>query len=115
MRERAKQLRKASTVSEQRLWNWLRNRSFGGFKFRRQVPVGGYVIDFYCPALKLAIEIDGRQHETVWLADYDGVRTRDLRSRGIEIVRITNEQLVRYSMTVEAIILAAIEERTSQQ
>ncbi|HEU4887388.1 MAG TPA: endonuclease domain-containing protein [Thermoanaerobaculia bacterium] len=93
MRGRAKGLRRSMTVSEQRLWNWLRNRTLGGFKFRRQVPVGRYVLDFYCPALKLAIEVDGQQHETLWMAEYDGERTLYLRSQGIEVVRITNKLL----------------------
>lgn len=83
------------TVSEQRLWNWLRNRTFGGFKFRRQVPAGRYVLDFYCPALKLAIEVDGQHHETPWTAEYDDERTRYLQSQGIDVVRITNKLLAR--------------------
>jgi len=53
MRDRARQLRHAPTVSEQRLWNWLRNRTFAGFKFRREEPIGPYVADFYCARLKL--------------------------------------------------------------
>jgi len=114
MRERAKQLRRSSTASEQRLWSWLRNRTFDGFKFRRQVPIGRYVVDFYCAALKLAIEVDGRQHEAVWMADYDGKRTDDLRALGIEIVRLTNEQLARDSMMVEEILASAIAERVAE-
>jgi very-short-patch-repair endonuclease len=81
------------TISEQRLWNWLRNRTFGGFKFRRQTPIGRYVVDFYCAALKLAIEVDGQQHETPWMAGYDDERTRYLESQGIEVVRIANKLL----------------------
>ncbi|HEX6159505.1 MAG TPA: endonuclease domain-containing protein [Thermoanaerobaculia bacterium] len=79
MRSRAKELRRAMTLSERRLWNWLRNRSFGRYKFRRQVPIGPYVLDFYCPALKLSIEVDGRQHEMDWMIDYDGARTTYLK------------------------------------
>ena len=99
------------TVSEQRLWNWLRNRTFDGAKFRRQVPIGPYVLDFYCPALRLAIEVDGRQHQSVWLFDYDDERTVFLRSRGIETVRIANEQLAKDSRIVEDIIHDAIARR----
>ncbi|HEV3485983.1 MAG TPA: endonuclease domain-containing protein [Vicinamibacterales bacterium] len=108
MRERAKELRKAPTLSERRMWNWLRNRSFNGFKFRRQVAIGRYVLDFYCPQLKLAIELDGHQHETPWMAEYDGDRSAYLRVRGIEIVRIPNELLAKDSLMVEQIIEAAI-------
>jgi very-short-patch-repair endonuclease len=99
------------TVSEQRLWNWLRNRTFGGFKFRRQVPVGRYVLDFYCPALKLGIEVDGQHHETAWMAAYDGGRASYLRSRGIDIVRIANKLLAQHSWVVEEIIQQAIATR----
>jgi very-short-patch-repair endonuclease len=111
MRSRAKDLRRAMTVSEQRLWNWLRNRTFDGAKFRRQVPVGPYVLDFYCPAVRLAIEVDGAQHQSVWMFGYDDERTAFLRSRGIEIVRIANEQLAKDSRTVEDIIHEAIAQR----
>jgi len=111
MRSRAKALRRAMTLSERRLWNWLRNRTFGGFKFRRQVPVGPYVVDFYCPALKLAIESDGRQHEADWMADYDGARTAYLQRHGIEVIRVPNVLLARDSWMVEDIIHAAITRR----
>ena len=104
MRDRAKELRRAMTVSEQRLWNWLRNRTFDGFKFRRQVPVGPYVLDFYCPALKLAIEVDGRYHETPWGAEYDDARATYLDGRGIRVVRVTNQLLAKDSWLVEEII-----------
>jgi len=49
-------MRKAPTRSEDRVWSWLRDRRFGGYKFRRQHPVGDYIVDFYCSELKLAIE-----------------------------------------------------------
>ncbi len=101
------------TVSEQRMWNWLRNRTFEGHKFRRQVAVGRYVLDFYCPGLRLAIEMDGRQHETPWMSDYDGHRAAFLNTRGIEVVRISNETLVRYPLIVEEMIGHAIRERTA--
>ena len=111
MRNRARQLRKTSTVSEQRIWNWLRNRTFRGFKFRRQVAIGAYVVDFYCVALKLAIELDGHHHESVWMADYDAKRSLYLSSRHIEIVRITNQLVARDSLMAEQVIEAAIEQR----
>ena len=102
------------TVSERRLWNWLRNRTFGGFKFRRQAPVGRYVLDFYCPVLKLAIEVDGQQHETPWMAEYDGERTLYLRSQGIEVVRIANKLLATDSLIVEQILQHAIATRSGK-
>ena len=111
MRSRAKQLRRALTVSEQRLWNWLRGRTFDGFKFRRQAPFGPYVLDFYCPALKLAIEVDGQQHDTEWMSEYDSTRTSYLRTRGIEVLRIPNALLARDSWMVEQIIRDALGSR----
>src|SRR5581483_120614 len=72
LRSNAKRLRKRNTLAEQRIWSRLRSRRFGRFKFRRQHPIGRYILDFYCPELKLAIELDGSQHETAWMAEYDG-------------------------------------------
>jgi very-short-patch-repair endonuclease len=114
MRDRARQLRRTATVSEQRLWNWLRNRTFDRFKFRRQVAIGTYVVDFYCAQLKLAVEVDGHHHETAEMSDYDSERSLFLRSRGIEVVRITNELLARDSWTAEDVIHAAIATRAAE-
>src|SRR5438067_3713299 len=101
MRERAKENRRTLTVSEQRLWKWLRNRSFSGYKFRRQVPIDHDVVDFYCAELKLVIEVDG--HHDFEVSDYDTERTVRLRRHGIEVVRIANEVLARDSFTAEII------------
>ena len=114
MRSRARQLRKSATVSEQRIWNWLRNRTFSGFKFRRQVPIGRYVVDFYCPALRLAIELDGKHHETAWMSEYDEERSMYLSSRGIDVVRIANELLARDSLLAEQVIEAALVRRIEE-
>jgi very-short-patch-repair endonuclease len=112
MRSRAKELRRAMTISERRLWNWLRNRTFERFKFRRQVPVGPYVLDFFCPALKLAIEVDGVHHETPWVAEYDDSRASYLDRHGIRVVRITNELLAKDSWLVEEVIRDAVARRS---
>ena len=105
-------MRRNPTRAEDRLWAWLRNRRFDGHKFRRQHPVGRYIVDFYCPRRKLAIELDGLQHDAVWMIDYENERTRELQSRGIAIVRIPNDLLIRDSFMVEEIILAAIRARS---
>ena len=97
------------TSNERRIWNWLRDRTFDGFKFRRQVPVGPYVVDFYCPALKLAIEVDGQHHETFWMADYDSARTDYLQARGIEVIRITNKLLATQPLMAEAFLRETID------
>lgn len=58
----ARRLRRDPTVGETRLWSWLRDRRLAGFKFRRQHPIGRYVVDFYCPQARLVVEIDGDGH-----------------------------------------------------
>src|ERR1700685_3347151 len=72
-RQFARALRKHATKAEDILWAQLRASRFHGAKFRRQTPLDRYVADFYCHAAKLAIQLDGRQHE--WFADYDAGRT----------------------------------------
>ncbi len=104
-------MRRVPTRAEGRLWEWLRDRRFDGYKFRRQYPVGQYILDFYCPALKLAIEADGQQHEMRDLHQYDEERERFLRMRGIEILRIPNVLLIRDDRNVIAWIQAAIDSR----
>jgi very-short-patch-repair endonuclease len=83
-------MRHAPTRAERKVWWWLRDRQFTGYKFRRQVPIGRYIVDFYCVELELAIELDGPHHNAVDMSDYDSARTIFLRSRGIEVVRIPN-------------------------
>lgn len=109
MRGRAKQLRRAMTANERRIWNWLRDRTFDGVKFRRQVPIGPYVVDFYCPALKLVVEVDGQHHGTFWMADCDTARTDYLQARGIEVVRITNKLLATQPLMAEAFLHETID------
>ncbi|MDR6841656.1 endonuclease domain-containing protein [Pseudoxanthomonas sacheonensis] len=62
LRQRARKLRNSATDAEQRLWQHLRLKQLGGFKFRRQVPVKSYIADFLCHELKLVVELDGGQH-----------------------------------------------------
>jgi very-short-patch-repair endonuclease len=101
-------MRQAPTRGENRLWSWLRDRRASGFKFRRQFPIGRCVLDFYCPELKLAIELDGRHHATSWLDEYDTQRSLDLRELGVEVLRIPNEMLIRDSLLVGECIRWAI-------
>src|SRR5438874_1632896 len=74
----ARDMRRAPTQAEQRLWSLLRDRRLGGFKFRRQHPVGGYILDFFCESASTAIELDGTQHTTPEGIAYDERRTADL-------------------------------------
>jgi very-short-patch-repair endonuclease len=111
LRGNARSMRHSPTRSEGRLWTWLRNREFHGVKFRRQVPIGRYIVDFYCAELKLAIEIDGRQHDAVWMSEHESERTVAIERDGIEIVRIENELLIRDPRIVEDILELAIARR----
>ena len=62
LRKKARDLRNAATDAERRLWQHLRLKQLGDCKFRRQVPVAGYIADFLCPEMKLIVELDGGQH-----------------------------------------------------
>ncbi len=79
------------TRAEEILWERLRGSRLRGAKFRRQVPFDRFVVDFYCHAAKLVIEIDGKQHE--WFADYDTGRTEILESIGVRVLRFTNAEV----------------------
>ncbi|HYD18182.1 MAG TPA: endonuclease domain-containing protein [Patescibacteria group bacterium] len=86
----ARRLRKDQTDCEKIIWHLLKDRRFGDYKFRRQHPIGHYVADFACPALKLVIEIDGGQHcENA----ADESRTAYLREKGYEVLRFWNSDV----------------------
>lgn len=87
--ERRRELRQALTPAEAVLWRLLKGRQLEGLKFRRQHSVGPYILDFYCPALKLAIELDGALHAC--REEYDGQRTSYLSEKaGIMVLRFEN-------------------------
>ena len=88
----ARQLRKRSTLAEVRLWRALRNRKLNGLRFRRQHPVGRFILDFYCPSEKLVIEIDGGIHAQ--REEYDTQRTEELEKYGYQVLRFTNEAIL---------------------
>lgn len=88
----AKWLRKNMTPAEQKLWAALKDRQLDGFKFRAQHPVGHFIVDFYCPACSLMIEIDGSVHHMQ--ADYDTARTQQLESYGYKVLRFTNDEVI---------------------
>ncbi|MBN1287993.1 MAG: endonuclease domain-containing protein [Anaerolineae bacterium] len=89
MTEVARQLREEATPSEDILWQALRRKQLDGRKFRRQQPVGAFVLDFYCAAERLAVEVDGAVHETQRGADQ--MRQEILETLGIRFVRVTAE------------------------
>ncbi len=104
---RARYMRKNPTPAEAIVWRWLRDRRFGGWKFRRQHPIGMYILDFYCEALHLAIELDGLGH----LPNKDWLRTLVLRKFRIKVIRLNNDDVIRCSDGAAEHIANAIEVR----
>jgi very-short-patch-repair endonuclease len=91
--KRARRLRQSLTGPEVGLWQHLRRRQLGGYRFRRQHPVGPYVLDFYCPEARLAVEIDGAAHghpDQIW---HDMRRDEWLLARGIHTLRLPSSWL----------------------
>jgi len=99
-----KKLRQHSTPMETKLWHYLRSRHFLGLKFRRQCPLGPYIVDFICIEKKLIIEIDGGQHNENKQQDYDKRRTEFLNSLGYQVLRFWNtEVLLQFDSVTEQI------------
>jgi very-short-patch-repair endonuclease len=93
-KEKRRLLRKNQTFCEKILWIYLRDRKTLGYKFRRQYSVDWFVIDFYCPELKLALEIDGSIHNKPDVIEYDKARQKHIEAYGIKFIRITNDELL---------------------
>lgn len=92
-KEKRRTLRKRSTRAEKLLWQNLRDRGLEGFKFRRQFSVGPLVLDFYCPELKLAIEVDGYSHDSEEARKYDAERQEIIETYRIAFLRIRDEEV----------------------
>ncbi len=88
---RARVLRRALSPPEARLWTCLRRQALGGLKFRRQHPIGPYVLDFYCPEACLAVEVDGQQHLDG--GDHDARRDHWLATQDVAVIRIPAEDV----------------------
>ena len=93
LKERRRDLRNGSTSAEASLWKVLKGSQLEGLKFRRQHSIGNYIVDFYCPKHKLAIELDGNYHfeENQMLRDEE--RDKFLSEIGIKVIRIENENV----------------------
>ena len=97
--QNAAKLRDNMTVSEKKLWGYLVTKPLG-FTFRRQHPLAGYVLDFYCHKLRLSIEIDGNYHLKTEQKEKDEERTAYLKNLGITELRFTNDQVLQKFETV---------------
>ena len=110
MREGAKtrfvrHLRKTLTDAENLLWSRLRRRQLGGFRFRKQHPIGAYVADFACVEQKLVVELDGSQHLD---SRHDAARDACLREHGFRVLRFWNNDALLRTDDVLSTILAAL-------
>ena len=94
MTKRRQELRRSAPRAEAILWCYLKGRQLREYKFRRQYSIGGYVVDFYCPCLRLAIEVDGPSHFiSEEVKYYDKECQKLIESFGIQILRITNAHI----------------------
>jgi very-short-patch-repair endonuclease len=105
--ENARQLRRQATEAERRLWAVLRDRRLSGFRFRRQHPVCGFILDFACTRYRLAVEADGSQHAD---SPTDARRTRILERHGWRVLRLWNNDILSETETVLEAILTALSE-----
>ena len=106
---KARVVRKTSTEAERTLWKHIRFRQLNGHKFRRQAPIGRYVVDFVCFEKKLIIELDGGHH--LDQSAYDSERTAWLGSQGFRVLRFWNDQVLRVIEAVKESILEALDSR----
>ncbi|MDH4612234.1 DUF559 domain-containing protein [Pseudomonas sp. BN102] len=105
--EFAKQLRTGQTEAEQLLWRYLRAKRMQGLKFRRQKPLGPYIVDFICQERMLVVELDGGQHLE---SEADGVRDAWLTRRGFRVLRFWNHEVLQQTEAVlDVIWLASLE------
>ena len=104
----ARRLRVDMTDAERMLWRHLRNRELTGFKFRRQYPIGRYIVDFICLEAGLVVELDGGQHA---YSPSDALRTRTLEQQGYLVLRFWNNEALMQTDAVLAAIFDAVSVR----
>ena len=106
VKHRARELRRKMTDVEKLLWRCLRNRQLGGYKFRRQHPIGPFFVDFVCLEKKLVIELDGSQHAKSLAKDIK--RSDYLRERGYHVLRFWNNEVLEKTTPVLNVILSSL-------
>jgi very-short-patch-repair endonuclease len=94
LKTKARSLRTNPTDAELRLWQRLRRKQILGVQFYTQKPIGDYIVDFYAPAAKLVVELDGAQHLEVGQEKYDARRTKDLVQQGLKVLRFDDRQVL---------------------
>ena len=111
----ARTLRKNDTWAESLLWQWLRDRRFSAYKFRRQHPFGEQVLDFFCLEARLNIELDGGGHGYPEQRAKDLARDAGLERKGIKVLRFWNSRLRREEQSVRDTIWRTLQERAPHQ
>ncbi len=105
LKQRSRQLRENMTDAERHLWAKIRMKQLKGYQFYRQKLLGDYIVDFFCPRARLVIEVDGSQHFSDEMTEYDRMRDEYLSSLGLRVLRFTNiDVLTHIEGVVESII-----------
>ena len=110
LKEHRRTLRRRQTEAERILWQRLRNRQLEGLKFFRQYSVGSFILDFYCPIERLAIEVDGGQHMQDAGTSHDKQRTEYLNKQKIKVLRFWNNEITK---NIEGVIGRVVSEISS--
>lgn len=110
LRTRARSLRTNLTDAEQRLWSRLRGKQILGVQFYRQKPIGNYIVDFYAPAVRLVVELDGSQHFDAAQVRYDRRHSEYLEQHGLRVLRFDDRQVLLELEVVAREIFRAVNE-----
>jgi len=94
LKQRRRELRRNQTNAEMALWAKVRNKQFFGMRFFRQYSIGHYILDFYCPTVKLAVELDSGQHNQSDNREYDAARSEYLKAQGIDVMRFWDNEVL---------------------
>ena len=108
IQERARLMRRNPTPAENILWQRLRQKQIGGFQFRRQHPISRFIVDFYCAAARLVIEIDGSIHDAAEHKEYDAARQACLEEIGLRVLRFSNAQVINETDAVVDIVAKSV-------
>ncbi len=107
----ARILRKHDSWAQKLVWSWLRDRRFSPYKFRREYPLGDFILDFFCLEARLNIEVDGFQHGLPTQQTRDAARDAWLEARGVRVLRFWNSHLRREKQAIRDTIWRALQER----
>ena len=112
LKPRRQELRHNETDAEKVFWSHVRNKKLQGLKFFRQYSIGPYILDFYCPEKRIAVELDGSQHSEEENREYDAERTEYLRAQDIEVIRFWNHEVL---SDIEGILFKITERATRER